>query len=60
MYGDGAQVGAFARFLLAGDYKSQGDASKAAALYVELRTKFAGAVDHSGNLLIDSIRGEAK
>ena len=52
-YGDGVQVGAYARFLLAKDYKSQGDTSKAKALFNEIKAKYAGAIDHNGNLLVD-------
>ena len=52
-YGDGVQVGAYARFLLAKDYKSQGDTSKAKALFNEIKAKYAGAIDHNGNLLAD-------
>jgi hypothetical protein len=55
-YGDGVQVGAYARFLLAGDYMSKGDKVKADALYKEIRTSYADAVDHSGRLLVDSIK----
>jgi hypothetical protein len=56
MYGDGVQVGAYARFLLADDYRSKGEQAKAAALYTEIKTKFADAIDHGGQLLVDSIR----
>lgn len=59
-YGDGVQVGAYARFLLAEDYKSKGEQEKAAALYVELKAKYPDAVDHSGNLLMEAIRAEKK
>ena len=52
-YGDGVQVGAYARFLLAKDYKSQGDTSKAKALFDEIKAKYVGAIDHQGNLLVD-------
>ena len=52
-YGDGAQVGAYARFLLAKDYKSQGDTSKAKALFNEIKANYAGAMDHNANLLVD-------
>jgi hypothetical protein len=52
-YGDGVQVGAYARFLLAKDYKSQGDISKAKALFNEIKAKYVGAIDHQGNLLVD-------
>jgi len=56
-YGDGVQVGAYARFLLAGDYWSRGQEKKAAALYSEIKAKYADAVDHRGNLLVESIIG---
>jgi hypothetical protein len=59
-YGDGVQVGAFARLLLAQDYKSKGDEEKAAAFYAELKAKYADAVDHRGGLLLDSIAAESK
>jgi len=52
-YGDGVQVGAYARFLLAKDYKSQGDTSKAKALFNEIKANYAGAIDHNANLLVD-------
>ena len=52
-YGDGVQVGAYARFLLAKDCMSQGDISKAKALINEIKAKYAGATDHNGNLLVD-------
>jgi ElaB/YqjD/DUF883 family membrane-anchored ribosome-binding protein len=59
-YGDGVQVGAYARFLLAGDYMSKGEQEKAAALYNEIKAKYSDSVDHSGNLLVDSIKAESK
>jgi hypothetical protein len=59
-YGDGAQVGAMARLMLAEDYRTKGEQEKAAALYTELKTKFADAVDHGGNLLVDSLKAESK
>ena len=55
-YGDGSQVGAYARFLQAQDYKSQGDTEKAKALFDELKSKYPDAIDHRGDLLIDSIK----
>ena len=55
-YGDGAQVGALARFFLAQDYQSHGDTQKAQALFDEIKTKYPGAIDHSGNLLVNSIK----
>jgi len=58
MYGDGVQVGAYARFLLIQQYQQQYDAEKAEALENELKTRFPDAVDHGGNLLIDSLKKE--
>lgn len=55
MYGDGVQVGAYARFLLAQHYRSMGDEEEADALSKEIRTEYADAIDHQGNLLIDSL-----
>ena len=52
------QVGAFARFLLAGDFKAKGEESKAKALYDELKANYADAVDHGGKLLVDSIKAD--
>ena len=59
-YGDGVQVGAFARFLLAQDYRSKGDQSSAARLSDEIRTRYAEAIDHSGNLLVDGLKTDSK
>jgi hypothetical protein len=55
-YGDGVQVGVYARFLLIHDYRSVGDTQKAEALCNEIKTKYAGAIDHGGNLLMDSLK----
>jgi hypothetical protein len=60
MYGDGVQVGAYARFILAEEYKAKGEDKKAAALYGDLRQKYAEAVDHRGTLLGDMIGAESK
>jgi len=60
MYGDGVQVGAYARFLLAEDCRSKSDDKKAAALYAEIRTKYADAIDHGGQLLVESIKPDSK
>jgi hypothetical protein len=59
-YGDGVQIGAFARFLLAEDCKRQGEDKKAAALRAEIKVKYADAIDHRGNLLLDSIKAEGQ
>jgi DNA repair exonuclease SbcCD ATPase subunit len=59
-YGDGVQVGIYARFLLAGDYQGKGEEQKAAALFNEIKAKYPDAVDHGGKLLVDSIKAESK
>jgi len=59
-YGDGVQVGVYARFLLAADYKAKGEDEKAAALYNEIKTRYPDAVDHGGNLLVEGIKGDGK
>lgn len=60
MYGDGVQVGAYARFLLAQDSMAKSDEQRAAQLYRELKLKYPEAVDHRGNLLLEGIKAEAK
>lgn len=60
MYGDGVQVGAFARYLLVQAHKSGDDEEKAEALENEIRTKFPDAVDHGGNLLVDDLKDDSK
>ena len=55
-YGDGVQVGVYARFLLAGDYRSKGEREKADALFNTIKSEYPDAVDHGGNLLVDSIK----
>jgi tetratricopeptide (TPR) repeat protein len=57
-YGDGVQVGVYARFLLAQYYTSKGKKDEAASLYTEIKTKYPEAVDHTGNLLIESFKTE--
>jgi hypothetical protein len=59
-YGDGVQVGAYARFLLVADYRNAGDEKKADALYSEIKANYADAVDHGGRLLVDSISSGTK
>ena len=56
-YGDGVQVGVYARFLLAQDCRSNGERAKADALFNEIKSKYPDAVDRSGDLLVDSIKG---
>jgi len=57
-YGDGVQVGAYARFLLAEDYRSAGEKEKAAALFNEIKANYAEAIDHGGKLLADRIKAD--
>jgi len=59
-YGDGVQVGAYARFLLGEDYRNKGEHQKAMALFDEIETKYADAIDHRGNLLVEGIKAESK
>ena len=59
-YGDGVQVGAYARFVMAQDYRSKGEEQKAEALFDEIRTKYASAIDHHGDLLVDRIKANAQ
>ncbi len=59
-YGDGVQVGVYARFLLAQDNRSKGERAKADALFNEIKSKYPDAVDHGGNLLVDSIKADKK
>jgi hypothetical protein len=55
-YGDGVQVGVYARYMLAQDLMNKGEEKKASTLYNEIRTRYSDAVDHRGNLLVDSIK----
>ncbi len=55
-YGDGVQVGGYARFLLGCDCRRAGDNQRAQKLFDEIRQKYPKAVDHSGKLLVDLIR----
>jgi len=59
-YDDGVQVGAYARFLLAQDYKRQGETDKAHVLFDEIKSKYADAIDHAGSSLVDSLRTDSK
>jgi hypothetical protein len=57
-YGDGVQVGAFARFLLAQVYWKSGNAEQAKVLSDEIRSKYREAVDHQGQLLVKQLPDE--
>lgn len=54
-YGDGVQVGAYARIWLADNYKKAGKQAEADKLYEELRKNYPDAIDHRGRLLRDMI-----
>jgi hypothetical protein len=55
-YGDGVQVGAFARAQLAVFYSNHGKPAEAQALAREVVERFPGAVDHNGRPLTDTLR----
>ena len=55
-YGDGVQVGAYARFLLAIYYKTEGDNKEADKLFKEVLNKYPDAIDHNGDMLKDIIK----
>ncbi|MBL4883160.1 MAG: hypothetical protein JKY95_01320 [Planctomycetaceae bacterium] len=52
-YGDGVQVGAYARYYLAYHYKEKGMDKQAENLFKELATQYPDAIDHRGQLLAD-------
>ena len=54
-YGDGVQVGAYARFLLAENYRNKGEKEKAEALCKEIKDNYSDSIDHRGQLLINLI-----
>lgn len=53
-YGDGVQVGPFARYILAVHYRATDKKEKADELVEQLKTQFPDAIDHSGKLLGDT------
>lgn len=55
MYGDGVQVGAYARLYLGHQYLEAGKKTEAAALFDEIRRDYPDAVDHKGRPLAPSI-----
>lgn len=55
LYGDGACVGAYARFYLASVYEKQGKKEEAEKLKEEIRTLFPDAVNHRGRPMKDSL-----
>jgi TolA-binding protein len=52
-YGNGVQVGAYARFHLAYYYKKIGKEKEAKALFDEIRKDYPDAINHKGKPLID-------
>jgi TolA-binding protein len=54
-YGDGVQVGPFARFLLAEYYREKKEPAKAKALFDEVRRDFPEAIDHKGKRLVEQM-----
>ncbi len=50
-YGDGVQVGAYARYYLAYYYKENGLEKKAEELFREIRSKYPDAINHKGQPL---------
>jgi PEGA domain/HEAT repeats len=63
-YGDGVQVGAFARFLLGHVYLDSGKPDLAKKLFDEIRKDYPDAVNHSGSSLVaqlpkDESRGDS-
>lgn len=54
-YGDGVQVGAFARAQLAVFYSTHGKMEQGHALAREVADQFPGAVDHTGRLLVEML-----
>lgn len=55
-YGDGVQVGAYARFYLAYHCKESGQKEKAEGLFKEIAGKYHDAIDHKGRLLADMMK----
>jgi hypothetical protein len=50
-YGDGVQVGAYARYYLAHHYRTSGDVGKSSELFEEVGELYPNAIDHKGQLL---------
>ena len=54
-YGDGVQVGAYARFYLANYYQQIGKKVEASAIFDEIRKDYPDAINHSGRRLVDTL-----
>jgi hypothetical protein len=59
-YGDGVQVGAYARYYLAYAYERKGEKEKSEQIFEEIKTKFPDAIDHSGKNLVKVIEQQGK
>ena len=59
-YGNGVQVGGFARYLLGHYYREQGKTAEADKLFNEIRKNYPEAITHRGDLLVAVLREEAK
>ena len=55
-YGDGVQVGAYARYYLGHYYKAAGQAEKAEELFKEVLSNYPDAINHKGRFLEDFIK----
>ena len=54
-YGDGVQVGAYARYYLAILYLREGKKEEAKALFKQIKAKYPNAIDHRGKSLASQI-----
>ena len=54
-YGDGVQVGAFARLLLAQVYLNDNKPDEAEKLFDQLRQQYPDAIDHRGNAILSQL-----
>ena len=54
-YGNGVQVGAYARYYLAYYYKENGQKEEAKEMFREITSKYPNAVNHKGRFLADLI-----
>lgn len=54
-YGDGVQVGAYARYLLGVYYQKKKQQDKAQKLFNEIKDQYSDSVDHQGTPLVDLI-----
>jgi beta-lactamase regulating signal transducer with metallopeptidase domain len=59
-YGNGTQVGGFARYLLGHYYREQGKAAEAQKMFDEIRKNYPEAITHRGDSLVAILREEAK